>query len=449
MAVKLLRRTMHRIRQHREKLSQYNTVDDAVRLIASARKIMVVTGAGISVSCGIPDFRSPTGLYARLKGFELDDPQQMFDIDYFKMYPEVFYSFAYQIYPSNFVPSPCHRFVKLLEDRGALLRNYTQNIDNIEGIVGIKRLFQCHGSFATASCIVCRHTVPGSTIEDHIFAKTIPFCEVCTKRTAALKSSKGPNKGKRKGKWDDDEEGENSECHLMKPDITFFGEKLASKFDDLLREDMGSREFDLLLIIGTSLKVAPVADIVYRIPHSIPQILINKTPVVHANPDVVLLGDADTIVQHLCWCLKWQIPPPPHADNSVPNNEVFNKGSVASLFDENDGMNRVPTRLGNSHFWLFQGAEPGPILNRVGTGVAKEGSAANASTVDGDTTPASLAQPARPRSVSASSSLSSLSSLESLPPPKSLPQRTAVRFDIVTHKSRREHARGQKRLRRN
>lgn len=67
------------------------------------------------------DFRSADGLYAKLQEegqYDLDDPQQMFDIRYFKNHPEVFYSFAHQIYPSNFTPSPCHRWIKTLEDKG-------------------------------------------------------------------------------------------------------------------------------------------------------------------------------------------------------------------------------------------------------------------------------------------------------------------------------------------
>jgi len=75
----------------REKLPQYNTISDAISLIASSKRIMVLTGAGISVSCGIPDFRSRNGLYATLKEmgqYDLDDPQQMFDIHYFKENPK-------------------------------------------------------------------------------------------------------------------------------------------------------------------------------------------------------------------------------------------------------------------------------------------------------------------------------------------------------------------------
>jgi len=69
----------------KEEVGNYNTLQDAVNLIASSRRILVLTGAGISVSCGIPDFRSRNGLYATLKEkgeHDLDDPQQMFDISY-------------------------------------------------------------------------------------------------------------------------------------------------------------------------------------------------------------------------------------------------------------------------------------------------------------------------------------------------------------------------------
>ncbi|KAG6811681.1 hypothetical protein H0H92_006336 [Tricholoma furcatifolium] len=74
----------------RDKLTQYNTISDAVKLISSSRRILILTGAGISVSCGIPDFRSRDGLYASLKDrgqYDLEDPQQMFDINYFRENP--------------------------------------------------------------------------------------------------------------------------------------------------------------------------------------------------------------------------------------------------------------------------------------------------------------------------------------------------------------------------
>jgi NAD-dependent deacetylase sirtuin 1 len=101
----------------------------------------------VSVSCGIPDFRSRNGLYARLaKDFPtLPDPQAMFDINYFLKDPRPFFKFAKEIYPGQFQPSPSHRFIKLLEKRAKLLRNYSQNIDTLEQVAGIENVIQCHG----------------------------------------------------------------------------------------------------------------------------------------------------------------------------------------------------------------------------------------------------------------------------------------------------------------
>lgn len=80
----------------RPKLSYVNTIEDAIDLIRKSSKIIVLTGAGVSVSCGIPDFRSRNGIYARLsKDFpDLPDPQSMFDIHYFKRNPCPFFKFA-------------------------------------------------------------------------------------------------------------------------------------------------------------------------------------------------------------------------------------------------------------------------------------------------------------------------------------------------------------------
>jgi NAD-dependent histone deacetylase SIR2 len=68
-----------------------NTPLDVLNLLRRSKNIMILTGAGISTSCGIPDFRSEGGLYAQLKDeWGLEDPQEMFDIGYFRERPEVF-----------------------------------------------------------------------------------------------------------------------------------------------------------------------------------------------------------------------------------------------------------------------------------------------------------------------------------------------------------------------
>ncbi|RDX48151.1 SIR2-domain-containing protein [Lentinus brumalis] len=351
----------------RERLVAYSTIDDAVNLIAGAKRILILTGAGISVSCGIPDFRSRNGLYASLQEsgeYDLNDPQEMFDIQYFRENPAVFYSFASKIYPSNFIPSPCHRFIKLIEDKGKLLRNYTQNIDTLETLAGVQRVVQCHGSFATASCINCRTRVAGSEIADDIMNQKVPLCKVCNVPQAPTATSKsGKKKGKKKKDgWDSDESDEPDlplyPPGIMKPDITFFGEKLDDSFEQSLMEDRD--KVDLVIIIGTSLKVAPVSDTISHLPHSVPQILINKTPIRHINPDIVLLGNADEIVLYLCRRLGWDLPEVTVSSGNQLDTPKRNLRKRPSAEFESQ-----PQRVGNSHVWLFEGAEGGKWVDEI------------------------------------------------------------------------------------
>ncbi|TFK52026.1 SIR2-domain-containing protein [Heliocybe sulcata] len=345
----------------REKLTGYNTIDDAVELIQKSQRIVILTGAGISVSCGIPDFRSRNGLYAQLKEkneYNLDDPQQMFDMEYFRENPTVFYSFASQIYPSNFTPSPCHRFIKLIEDKGKLLRNYTQNIDTLETLAGVQNVLQCHGSFATASCLNCKVKVPGIEIEQDILQRRVPLCKACNTAVPSPKpvaKKNGKKKGRKSGSnWDSDESDSPEEKDyppgVMKPDITFFGEKLNDAYDRALMEDRD--KVDLLIIMGTSLQVAPVSETITYLPHSIPQILINKTPIRHINPDIILLGNADDIIHHLCAKLNWALPAPRQLE---PLRANLRKRPSTETSPEP----QEPRRVCDSHVWLFDGAEGG------------------------------------------------------------------------------------------
>lgn len=80
-------------------------------------------------AAGIPDFRSPTsGLYNQLRGFDLPYPEAVFELEYFKKHPEPFFALAKELYPKSYKPTPCHYFVRLLHDKGLLLRHYTQNV---------------------------------------------------------------------------------------------------------------------------------------------------------------------------------------------------------------------------------------------------------------------------------------------------------------------------------
>ncbi|KAI8393569.1 DHS-like NAD/FAD-binding domain-containing protein [Radiomyces spectabilis] len=294
----ILRAVISRHLRKRRRLDNVNTLDDVIGLLREAKNVMIVSGAGVSVSCGIPDFRSETGIYSRLQEYHLDDPQQMFDIEYFRDSPEIFYSFAKELYPSNYEPSPSHMFVKLVEDKGKLLRNYTQNIDTLEHKAEIQHVVNCHGSFATASCVTCGFKCDGKDIEEYIFNQTIPPCPQCAATRIPSKTSSSSDE-------DDNDTHPHRGRSIMKPDITFFGEKLPDEFDHLLAVD--TDKVDLLIVMGSSLKVSPVSEIMSQIPHSVPQILINRTPITHMTFDVQLLGNADDIVPELCRMLHWDL----------------------------------------------------------------------------------------------------------------------------------------------
>lgn len=202
----------------RKKLSYVNTFDDVIELLEKSKNIIVLTGAGVSVSCGIPDFRSSDGIYSRLaKDFpNLPDPQAMFDINYFSKDPRPFYKFAREIYPGQFRPSPCHRFIKMLEQKQKLLRNYTQNIDTLEQVAGIKNVIECHGSFSTASCTKCKYKCDADSIRDDIFAQRIPACPRCQPNVEQSVDASQP--------VSEMELRLLVENGIMKPDIVFFGE---------------------------------------------------------------------------------------------------------------------------------------------------------------------------------------------------------------------------------
>ncbi|XP_066925909.1 NAD-dependent protein deacetylase sirtuin-1-like [Clytia hemisphaerica] len=261
----------------RQRLQEVNSLEHVKNLLQTCKKIVVLTGAGVSVSCGIPDFRSRDGIYARLsKDYpDLPNPQAMFDIHYFKSNQWPFFKFAKEIYPGQFTPSLCHRFISFLDRTGRLLRNYSQNIDTLEQVAGIKNVVQCHGSFATATCMNCKFTVSCEEIKNEIFNQKIPHCKKCSVNTV-----------------------EDGRINVIKPDIVFFGESLPESFHRQIQDDKDKA--DLLIVIGSSLKVRPVSLIPNLIRPDVPQILINREPLSHMSFDVELYGNCDDVIAELC-----------------------------------------------------------------------------------------------------------------------------------------------------
>lgn len=275
----------------------------------------------MSVSCGIPDFRSKDGIYAMIEHMDthLPEPECLFQIEYFRQDPSPFFELVRNVFAHAPAPSPTHRFLKLLQDKKKLLRLYSQNIDGLEEAAGVTKYIPCHGSFAWSRCMRCKHRVVTSSLMTAIRAGVIPTC------------AQGDCRG------------------VLKPEITFFGELLSDHVSTSVTKDR--LQADLLLVIGTSLKVSPVAEIPGFLPSHVPQVVINKTALKkkrlksnHKDAtaassafDLTLLGDCDAIVQHLCDFAQWELPGPT-ADAAAASSDAATPAGpeIVTLTDSSD-----------------------------------------------------------------------------------------------------------------
>ncbi|XP_078591613.1 NAD-dependent protein deacetylase sirtuin-2-like isoform X2 [Branchiostoma floridae x Branchiostoma japonicum] len=238
------------------------TVEGIAKYIrdGKCKNIIVLTGAGISTSAGIPDFRSPgTGLYDNLQKYNLPNPQAIFEIGFFKENPEPFFALAKELYPGKFKPTWCHYFIKLLSDKGLLLRNFTQNIDTLERVAGVSAgaMVEAHGTFYTAHCLgECRKEYTQEWVKEKVFNDEVPRCPDCD--------------------------------GVVKPDIVFFGEAMPAKFFPSVLADFP--RCDLLIVMGTSLQVQPFASLVDRVPETCPRLLINREKCGQVDPIMRMLG---------------------------------------------------------------------------------------------------------------------------------------------------------------
>ncbi|XP_026143104.1 NAD-dependent protein deacetylase sirtuin-3 [Carassius auratus] len=247
--------------------------------LGRVRNIVVVAGAGISTGSGIPDFRTPgTGLYANLAKYDIPYPEAIFNIDYFSDNPHPFFSLAKELYPGHHRPNYVHYFIRMLHQKGLLLRMYTQNIDGLEKLCGIPddKLVEAHGSFATAACHLCYTPYPAEEAKQAIMNGNVPICTFC--------------------------------AGAVKPNVVFFGEDLPEKY---FQHAQDFPKADLLMIMGTSLKIEPFASLVNTVKSTVPRLLLNRDPVgpFERRPlrraDYMELGDLSDSVQKLAEILGW------------------------------------------------------------------------------------------------------------------------------------------------
>ncbi|KAH3757212.1 NAD-dependent protein deacetylase sirtuin-2 [Pelomyxa schiedti] len=349
------------------------------------RKIIVMTGAGISVSAGIPDFRTPgTGLYYTLERFNLPEPKAIFEISYFQSNPKPFFVLAKELYPGLFKPTKSHYFIRLLHQKGLLLRNFTQNIDTLEVIAGIPddKLVFAHGSFSTAHCVLCNKAHSVDFVKQTIFADDIPRC-----------SCSG----------------------LVKPDIVFFGEGLPERFWKCMDEDFPS--CDLLLVIGTSLVVYPFAGLVSQPGDKVPRVLINREKVGRffhwEDRDVFWAGNCDDGVQALADLLGW----------GTELQALMDTAPLVDIAKPKPNPEPAPIASPSST------AESSSTSTSTSTATSAS-SSTSASTVDSSTTPKTTPTTATPDIVSKISAIDAELDASTKPPEPTTP--TAPTTPIIT-----------------
>jgi NAD-dependent deacetylase len=194
-------------------------------LIRAADRVVALTGAGISVPSGIPDFRSPgTGLWTNV------DPMEVAHIDVFRRDPERFWHF----YGDRFRtledkrPNGAHAALAKLEQAGLLEAVITQNIDRLHARAGSRELIEVHGTIDHSSCLRCRARYPLADVRARqaSSADSVPRCDCGSP---------------------------------LKPDVVLFGEYLPQ--DAIARAQELAAGADLMLCVGSSLEVYPVAEL--------------------------------------------------------------------------------------------------------------------------------------------------------------------------------------------
>jgi NAD-dependent deacetylase len=233
--------------------------DQAIRLaelIRESRCTVALTGAGISVPSGIPDFRTPgEGIWEKV------DPMEVAHIDAFRRDPARFWGFYRQRLKmlSDVEPNGAHEALAELERRGLLEAVITQNIDTLHTRGGSERVIEVHGSIRTSSCQTCGKEFDTAKIEELFDEDGAAVCSKCG----------GP----------------------VKPDVVLFGELLPTAA--MAEAEALAERADLMLCIGSSLEVFPVAglpSVTLRSGGGIAVITIGPTPF-DANAVVRMDGD--------------------------------------------------------------------------------------------------------------------------------------------------------------
>lgn len=239
-------------------------IEQAAALIASSKYVIALTGAGISTSSGIPDFRSPgSGLWEKV------NPMLVASSFSFRLQPQAFYEWARPLARKllEAEPNPAHRALAELEEMGVLKAVITQNIDNLHQKAGSKRVLELHGNMRQATCLKCRKVVSTQGMIERFL-----------------------------------EEGEVPNCQcggLLKPNVVLIGEPLPRW---VLLEAWGEAErCDLMLVVGSSLEIAPASEIPFvALRCGAKSIVVNYQPTpLDSQADVVIHEDVAEVLPQI------------------------------------------------------------------------------------------------------------------------------------------------------
>jgi NAD-dependent deacetylase len=197
-------------------------VERLAELLGQSRRAVALTGAGVSVPSGIPDFRTPeTGLWAKV------DPMEVAHIDVFEREPERFWSYYRPRFQAlgGKEPNRAHESLAELERRGLIEGVITQNIDRLHRAAGSENVIEVHGSIETSSCTSCGASFGLDEAESLFDERGVAVCSACG--------------------------------GAVKPDVVLFGEMLPA--EAISRATELAEAADLMLCVGSSLAVHPVA----------------------------------------------------------------------------------------------------------------------------------------------------------------------------------------------
>jgi len=234
----------------------------AAAQIVERGHVVALTGAGISVDSGIPDFRSPGGIWDRF------DPMEYAQIEAFRANPEKVWKMLRALgeMVGAVEPNPGHIGLAQLERLGLLKTVITQNVDRLHQRAGNTDVVEFHGSDQYLVCLQCGKRYEDKEVNQQ-GKEDVPRCE----------------------------------CNaVLKPDVVFFGEPIPE--EALVRAQMAARECKVMMVVGTSAVVFPASQIPFaakRTGATVIEVNLEATPLTGSVTDIFLKGSSSTILPNL------------------------------------------------------------------------------------------------------------------------------------------------------